>query len=540
MRLCVFYLVLLFACAIFLDGIARSAEKPKPDQPQFHTSDRCMACHNGMTTASGADVSIGLDWRASIMANSSRDPYWQASVRRETIDHPSARAEVEDECSICHMPIPRYEAKLQGHVGEIFSHLPFSPDKRNNAAAEDGVTCAVCHQVTSDKLGTREGFNGGFVVAPPEPDAARPEYGPFDIQPGQQRIMRTSTGGYRPTPATQIRDAALCGSCHTLYTTALGTDGQKIGTLPEQMPFLEWQHSDYREAITCQGCHMPELDGEVPIAKVLGIDRPGVHRHLFVGGNFFMLGLLNQYRADLSVAALPQELTVSAQRTLDFLQSQAARVTIPFSELTDAKLEIDVLAENLAGHKLPSAFPSRRAWVHLTVREANGQIVFESGGLNPDGSIRGNDNDADPTRYESHYRQITSPDEVEIYESILGDQEGRVTTGLLQAVGYLKDNRLLPRGFDKRTADRDIAVVGGAMDDPSFTDAGDKIHYSVPIAGAQGPFQISVELLYQPIGFRWAHNLQPYAASETQRMVGYYDSLSRSTATVLSHAETKR
>ena len=58
-----------------------------PLQPQFHTSDRCVACHNGLLTPSGQDVSIGFDWRASIMANSSRDPYWQASVRRETIDH---------------------------------------------------------------------------------------------------------------------------------------------------------------------------------------------------------------------------------------------------------------------------------------------------------------------------------------------------------------------------------------------------------------------------------------------------------------------
>ena len=56
-------------------------------KPEFQTSDRCFACHNQLTTPSGRDVSIGLSWRPSVMANSSRDPYWQASVRRETIDH---------------------------------------------------------------------------------------------------------------------------------------------------------------------------------------------------------------------------------------------------------------------------------------------------------------------------------------------------------------------------------------------------------------------------------------------------------------------
>src|SRR6185312_9825331 len=107
--------------------------------PLFSTSDRCVACHNGMTTPSGEDVSIGFAWRASMMANSSRDPYWQASVRRESIDHSSMKEHIEDECSICHMPIPRYLAKLQGKKGQVFAHLPFDDDKKQGKEAADGV-----------------------------------------------------------------------------------------------------------------------------------------------------------------------------------------------------------------------------------------------------------------------------------------------------------------------------------------------------------------------------------------------------------------
>mgnify|MGYP006149837489 CR=1 FL=1 len=33
----------------------------------FDTADRCIACHNGMTTPAGEDVSIGVAWRASMM-----------------------------------------------------------------------------------------------------------------------------------------------------------------------------------------------------------------------------------------------------------------------------------------------------------------------------------------------------------------------------------------------------------------------------------------------------------------------------------------
>ena len=228
-------------------------------KPAFHTSDRCFACHNELTTSNGHDISIGLAWRSSIMANSSRDPYWQASVRRETIDHPEVIPEIEDECSVCHMPVARYQAKLQEKKGEVFAHLPFDPDKKDSVAAEDGVTCSICHQISKEKLGTRDSFNGEFVIAVPESKNQRPEYGPFDVPPERQHIMNTSTGGFQPVQAQHIRDSALCGSCHQLYTTARGANGAQVGYLAEQMPYLEWLHSDYPSKYSCQGCHMPEV-----------------------------------------------------------------------------------------------------------------------------------------------------------------------------------------------------------------------------------------------------------------------------------------
>jgi hypothetical protein len=502
----------------------------------FQTSDRCLACHNGLTTPSGKDVSIGFDWRSSIMANSARDPYWQASVRREDIEHPESSAKLEDGCADCHMPIARYQAKLQGRLGEVFAHLPFDNDPKKNATAEDGVSCSVCHQIGKEKLGTRESFNGGFVVEAPQSKNDHPEYGPFVIDNGRAHIMQTSTGGFRPTEADHIHDSALCATCHTLYTTSLSSGGKEIGTFPEQMPYLEWLHSDYPRRLSCQGCHMPEVQGDAPITAVLGVLRQGVRQHTFVGANFFVLKVLNRYRADLSVTAMPLELTAETDRTIEFLQSQAARVTIRKVDVVASQLSVDVFVENLTGHKLPTAFPSRRAWLHLVVHDVNGRTVFESGALNPDGSIQGNNNDADPLRFEPHYREIKSSDEVQIYEPILKDENGKVTTGLALGVGYLKDNRLLPAGFQKQTADKDIAVVGDAADDPNFTDAGDLVRYSVPLGDAQGPFHIDAELWYQPIGFRWAHNLISFQAEETRRLIGYYESMSSETAIVLAKA----
>ena len=117
-RMVALSLVLSAAAIVF-------AADPKPAGPQFQTSDRCVACHNGLLTNSGQDVSIGFDWRATMMANSSRDPYWHASVRRETMDHAGAAGAIEDECSICHMPIARSAAHARGEHGRVFAHLPF-------------------------------------------------------------------------------------------------------------------------------------------------------------------------------------------------------------------------------------------------------------------------------------------------------------------------------------------------------------------------------------------------------------------------------
>jgi hypothetical protein len=158
--------------------------------------------------------------------------------------------------------------------------------------------------------------------------------------------------------------------------------------------------------------------------------------------------------------------------------------------------------------------------------------------VNDSGLIAGNDNDADATKYEPHYDRITSADQVQIYEPVMGDPNDVPTTGLLTATHYLKDNRLLPRGFDKATADKDIGVYGGAMQDSDFTGGSDVVHYAVPIPPRGGPFAVSVELLYQPIGFRWAHNLEKYDAPEPRRFLNYFNAMSSSSWVVVAKAST--
>ena len=545
------FLLLVLVLAIVAAPRAQSqqgappAKAPAPDiyankhyGTHFQTSDRCVACHNGMTTSTGEDISIGINWRTSMMANAGRDPYWMAGVRREMLDHPSATPVINDECTICHMPMMRYEAKLAGGEGEIFTHLPPDPAKPGDRLSDDGVSCSVCHQITDQNFGKRESFVGGFKIDEKATPGERQVFGPFEIDKGHTRIMKSSST-FQPTQGMQIRSSELCATCHTLLTQALDATGKVIGELPEQVPYQEWLHSEFKETRSCPSCHMPVVTEDVPATSVFGQPRTGVSRHTFVGGNFFMQRVLNRHRNDLAVAAQPQEMDAAVLRTVAHLQSETARVTVQNVAARDGRVVAEVSVENLGGHKLPTAYPSRRAWLHVTVRDRDGKAVFESGALRPDGSIQGNDNDADANRFEPHYAEITSADQVQIYESVMAGQDGMLTTGLLTALRFVKDNRLLPRGFDKRTADKDIAVHGEAETDPDFTGGGDRVRYSVPVGTAQGPFQVDAELWYQPIAYRWAMNLKKYDAPEPRRFVGYYEESASGSGVMLAHAASR-
>lgn len=513
------YLATALACFTLL-SLTGDATAGDPKE-LFVTSDSCLACHNGLTTADGADVSIGTAWRASMMANAVRDPYWQAAVRRETMDHPDAAAVIEHECSVCHIPMAHTEEVAAGGTGKIFRHLPVGAvGGRAAALAGDGVSCAACHQIQEDRFGEDASFGGGYVIDVTG-ETPRKAFGPYPADAGLAGVMRSATG-YDQTESPHVQRSELCATCHTLFTHALGPDGQVAGSLPEQVPYLEWRHSDYLDSMSCQDCHMPELEAEAPISSVLGEPQAAFSQHVFRGGNFVVPRILNQHRAELGTRATPQELGEAVRRTRDHLGSAAATLELRDATADDATLAFTVAVTNLAGHKVPTAYPSRRAWLHVRVEDGGGAVIFESGAPEPTGAIRGNDNDADPARFEPHHTQISDPDDVQIYEDIMQDAAGAVTTGLLRGVAYVKDNRLLPEGFEKDGAPAAVAVQGAALEDDDFEGGGDRIRYRVALASAAGPFTVRARLLYQPIGYRWAMNLADFDAEEPRRFVRYW------------------
>jgi len=508
----------------------------------FTGSGLCADCHNSLIDGSGNDndISIVTDWSTSMMANGTRDPYWRAKVASELHRNPQISGELNDKCSRCHAPMANDSAHKAGDDPQIFtegSNTGFL-DPANTSYFDmsmDAVSCTACHQMEDNgKLGTLEGVSGQFTiddyVANGTDKVNRPAYGQY-ADP-RQALMQNFVE-FTPELGVHTGTSEFCAICHDLKTPFVDANGDVASTtpeseFPEQMAYSEWEHSDFADgkpsASTCQQCHMPQLTESVKIAtRPPNLNpRPGFARHTFHGANTVMLDMLNRNKDALGVSATGFEKTITDTRS--FLQ-QAADIAINSSVVVNGKLSVNLRVSNNSGHKFPTGYPSRRAYIHITVKDSSNTVLFESGHLNSNGSISGASTDADLYSIEPHYQEITSPDQVQIYEPIMENTDNEVTHTLLRAARYAKDNRLLPLGFDKSTAPSDVAVRGAAINDPDFIGGQDDISYTVDLGGVSTGEDITVEaeIRYQPLSF--GHLQDMFKDSATVAQVNSFKTL---------------
>jgi hypothetical protein len=289
---------------------------------------------------------------------------------------------------------------------------------------------------------------------------------------------------------------------------------------------------------------MPTADGPVVISNMPRggqlVARSPFAQHHFVGGNVFMLKLFKTHGKALGLTAGTEHLDATLARTAERLETGTAQLSVVSAEVAGDTLSVVVEVTSLAGHKFPTGFPSRRAWIRLTLVDGEGNVFFESGQPLASGGIAGNDADEDGARYEPHYDLITNPDQVQVYESIMHNSDGQVTYTLLRAASYAKDNRLLPRGFDRESAREDIAVWGAAAVDDTFAGGSDRVTYQIDARAYSGPFTVSAELLYQSISYRFAQDLRQQDTVLVERMSGYYDMADHTPVIVAAVQETVR
>ena len=432
---------------------------------RFRDAEACGQCHlvddttQVLHDATGANDAPVLLWRSSLMALAARDPYYLA-VFAEELARTTNKASVNATCTRCHGPAGSEES--DGAL--TFDDITAGSDAPA-ILARGGVTCTLCHQIDPANLGDESSFTGKFVI-----NYGRKIYGRYSDPMTNPMMLIVN---YTPTLGDHIESSALCATCHTV----------QIGNILEQATFLEWRSSQYTPLQPCQSCHVPTVDDanhaiSAPIASFpsgLGARSP-FGKHVFVGGNSYVLSLLAD-AIDWSGATIPAaEVTASAARDDAHLQT-AAKLTITDAHREADTLVVTVRVDNLTGHKLPTGYPSRRMWLHVTAGS------FESGG--------------EPLAPQPHRDVIDAPDQAQIWEAILVDVNGQPTHRALDAVRYSKDDRIQPLGFAPSIQDAPRTRSIGADGDATFVPGSDQVTYR--IAGAPADTTVAIELLFEAI-----------------------------------------
>jgi len=299
----------------------------------------------------------------------------------------------------------------------------------HDTIAIDGVSCGACHMKSEtdlDKL-----FSGEANY-----DTTRVIYGPYPapFAPPMDQFV-----GFRPEQSEHINDAALCASCHTLLTNSVDLDGQLTGDqFVEQATYHEWVNSVYDDEgsnpMTCQSCHMPRLEDQIVIsANYLFLEpRAPYALHDMIGSNTTMIQLLKENKEVLNIDASDEHFDETISKTLEMLQKRSIDTELMFENVENDTVYFSFKISNKAGHKFPSGYPSRRAYVEVILSTLENDTIFTSGILQDDYELDGQMLEST----EPHFNVITSPDQVQIYELVLGDVNGDFTT-VLETRGYM-------------------------------------------------------------------------------------------------------
>lgn len=506
------------------------------------------------------------EWRASMMGLAGRDPIFFAQLDSELALHPGESAQTQDTCLHCHGVMG--QRQFAHDTGGMFTRAQVNlystilddnikaPNKYG-ALAREGISCTVCHHISPDGLGTEASFTGNFKLDPSDEIN-----GPFDHKVLEQPMKHAL--GITPKYGAVIKSAALCGSCHTIElpvydgsTPVIDPKTGKPKMFLEQATYLEWKNSVYQDeegkvnyatARTCQSCHMPQeyqgnpltlaiayietgdfpdTENRMKAADITPEPRANFARHTLLGVNLFGLELFQQFPLILGIRTVdpmvPDStqlgLVTATQSSVDLARHESAEVAITSLGADAGKLDAQVQITNLAGHKLPSGVGFRRAFVDFRVEDGDGNSLWESGATDGLGVILGVGGKPlkteffgpDQQAWQPPYDKIVSEDQVQIFQELVRNPKGLITTSFLALDQEIKDNRLLPRGWrldgpdgertkpcawDEQTKD---CVF---LDKPGYNDGGgyDRLTYEVACTPALATAaRVTATLYYQSI-----------------------------------------
>lgn len=313
---------------------------------------------------------------------------------------------------------------LEG-IGCAFCHQVDGPARPGNDARGD-------YEGNPDWISP---VTGQRFFARPEDRRGTPGIGNsgYHVRPGALTDGAPIVAGGHTRPdasaADYLQSSEFCGACHDVRL--FGTDARAVDATGEHFKRLrnaysEWvdwaaaERSAGRDAATCQDCHMslyPGIcapQGEAPPRDPFGQTRytaleracpdgtrfspvePGtrpsgrtsissdaaspISSHAFAGVDVPLSSLFPEALVDdpgLDAHGSPRGIL---QRR-DLLLGSTFRFELEPPTRRGAGIEIPITIENIgAGHKVPAGFSQEREiWVHLTVTDRDGRVVYEVG-----------------------------------------------------------------------------------------------------------------------------------------------------------------
>ena len=207
--------------------------------------------------------------------------------------------------------------------------------------------------------------------------------------------------GCTPTVSAHVRTAEFCA---VPYARHRRTDRRRPVDRPylartesrsrvAQLPIMRMETSGMpcarpaRTAPTCQLCDAEDKPIETRIAHNPGADEtsrsflpdpPSANIDSWVPTPYSrLMSSVTQARMRMSWAFRPER-CMRAWRISVATSTSAGRVSIDTPAWAANRLTIPITVENETGHKLPTAYPSRRVWLQVVVKDATGSVVFTS------------------------------------------------------------------------------------------------------------------------------------------------------------------
>jgi hypothetical protein len=382
--------------------LLRTADGEIADPMFFISNETCVTCHPRQ----------GEEFQGSFHSASHEDPLYRQFA---LLAQKEAGDAMYTYCSGCHAP-----------AGVVTEMIPHTPDAELPEEIKGGVTCDVCHQISSltghQGPWQQEG-NASFVL---EPGLTR--FGNYE----KAKTNRLHASEKKAFYAT----SEYCASCHTVI--------HPVNGLMIENTYQEWKESIYAErGIQCQHCHMNSVEDAVRVAETLqpvvrigqsatkGPDRE-IHPHYFVGANVDANRLTHgPLHAKMAVARLKSAARIEVVGPKQFTPGQ--------------ELRIEVSVHNVAaGHNIPTgATELRQMWVDLQVLDASGRTLFRTGKLDEHGEL---------------------PSDAIWFGAVAVDTEGRPTAKPWEMNRFLRQRAIPPKGAVRETISTQLpAEIAGPL-----------------------------------------------------------------------------